>query len=658
MRRPFTAFLIVAGLGVIAAVVGRCWDKFGGPGSGQGREAVLAEACGARTTATREQTATIRALRQAASTADGLAAVTIDYPIDGSVFPPEIVQPTVLWHDSADQADTWLIDVVFGDAAARIGALVPDLPLPEPKIDSRCVTESNVYEPTAYQASAKHWRPSSSVWSAIKKHSTQRPATLSVIGFSSADPTRVLSRGRVTLTTSTDPVDAPIFYRDVPLMPTENKEGVIKPLSTFNLPLVAWRLRDLSKPESRVLLEGLPTCANCHSFSRDGTTLGMDVDGPTGDKGTYAIAPISRHMAIKRKHVITWNSFNPRHKTIGFMAQVSPDGRYAVATLNEEVYVANFTDYRFLQVFYPTAGILAYYSRATGEMKALPGADDPRYVHCDPCWSPDGKHIVFARAPAKPRVPVGHARAGFANDPNETPIQYDLHRMPFNDGMGGKPAPVAGASSNGMSNTFPKISPDGKFIVFVKCRNGQLMRPDSELWIVPAERGEARRMRCNTRLMNSWHSFSPNGRWLVFASKANTPYTQMFLTHLDEDGNDTPAILIENSTASNRAVNIPEFVNVSYGNLVDITIPSMDYRRHAKRGEELMMDKRRIEEAIREFKKALEGEPDDANMHARIHNNLSLCYSRIGERDLAAKHFREAMRTAATASHGMPGSRP
>ena len=39
-------------------------------------------------------------------------------------------------------------------------------------------------------------------------------------------------------------------------------------------------------------------------------------------------------------------------------------------------YVANFTDYRFLQVFYPTRGILAWYSKATGMLQPLPGADE------------------------------------------------------------------------------------------------------------------------------------------------------------------------------------------------------------------------------------------------------------------------------------------
>ena len=83
----------------------------------------------------------------------------------------------------------------------------------------------------------------------------------------------------------------------------------------------------------------------------------------------------------------------------------------------------------------------------------------------------------------------------------------------------------------------------------------------SELYIIPAEGGEPRRLHANTTRMNSWHSWSPNGRWLVFSSKANSPYTQLFLTHIDEQGRSTPAVLLENFTAPDRAANIPEFVN-------------------------------------------------------------------------------------------------
>jgi len=176
---------------------------------------------------------------------------------------------------------------------------------------------------------------------------------------------------------------------------------------------------------------------------------------------------------------------------IGFMSRVSPDGQYVATTVNpaamsastgappSNYYVANFKDYRFLQVFYPTRGILSWFSRATGVLRPLPGADDPRFVQMGGVWSPDGQYLVFARAAATDPNPPGVPLAKFANDPNELQIQYDLYRIPFHNGAGGVAEPIAGASQNGMSNTFPKVSPDGRWIVFVECRNGQLMRPDS-----------------------------------------------------------------------------------------------------------------------------------------------------------------------------------
>mgnify|MGYP005849221531 CR=1 FL=1 len=555
----------------------------------------------------------IRAVLRSASGARPLEELTIDYPQDESVFPAEIVPPTFLWHEPSARADTWLIDVAFGPDSEHIYALSAGPPPPAGAIDPKCIGKTNeVYRPTAHQASAKSWTPAGEVWAIIKQRSRGRAASVTIFGFPSARPEEAVSRGQVAITTSKDPVGAPIFYRDVPLAPTTTEKGVIKPLADDVITLIAWRLRDISRPESRLLLTSVPRCTNCHSFSADGKTLGMDLDGPQAGKGGYIIAPISAHMAVDREHVIDWNSFpgKPKdHSTIGFLSQVSPDGRYAVTTVNEEVYVCNFPDFRFLQVFYPTRGILAYYSRETGQIRALPGADDPKYVHCDATWTPDGQYLVFARAEARDAYPPGGKLAQYANDPAETPIRYDLYRIPFNGGRGGRPQPIAGASNNGMSNSFPKVSPDGKWIVFVQSRNGQLMRPDSKLWIVPAAGGQARLMRCNTPRMNSWHSFSPNGRWLVFASKANTPYTQMFLTHIDASGRDTPAILIPNATAANRAVNIPEFVNVPYDGLQSITMPAIDYRKYVIRGK-AMARNGMLDEAIAEFDMAVRIKPD------------------------------------------------
>jgi tetratricopeptide (TPR) repeat protein len=410
-------------------------------------------------------------------------------------------------------------------------------------------------------------------------------------------------------------VGAPIFYRDVPLMPAKQEKGEIKPISPKLLPFISWRLRNVSEPSSRIVMTGLHTCANCHSFSNDGKTLGLDLDGPHNDKGLYAIVPIAERMSIRSENVVSWRSFRgemAKDKRIGFMSQVSPDGRYVITATQVEYYVANFKNYRFLQVFYPTRGILAWYDRKDGRMHSLPGADDPNFVQANPVWSPDGKYLVFVKAAARDAYPQGRPVAEYPNDPNEVPIQYDLYRIPFNEGTGGPAEPIAGASRNAMSNSFPKISPDGKWIVFVRCRNGQLMRPDGQLYIVPAVGGEARRMNCNTRLMNSWHSFSPNGHWMVFSSKSRSPYTHMFLTHIDEDGNDTPAILIENATAANRAVNIPEFVNVPPGGIAHMDAPAADFYRLYDLAYEIT-EKGDVEAAIVAWRKALELDPEDAN---------------------------------------------
>jgi tetratricopeptide (TPR) repeat protein len=571
-----------------------------------------------------------------------LATITIDYPAEGSIFPPEIIAPTFLWRDAAEAATAWLIEVAFADGSPRIQVKSRGERLRSGEIDARSIAETN--EPpklTPQQAAAHTWGPDAETWAAIKEHSVERPATVTITGFRDQNPGQAVSRGRVAIQTSKDPVGAPIFYRDVPLMPTETEKGVIKPIVPSALPLIGWRLRNVGEPRSRLLMERLPTCANCHSFSRDGKTLGMDLDGPQNDKSMYAIAPIAPQMSIRNEDVIVWNSFPgmpPGRRTIAFMPQLSPDGQYAVATLNEEVYVANFKDYRFLQVFYPTRGILAWYSRATGRMQALPGADDPRYVHTNAVWSPDGSYLVFARAKAREAYPEGRKLAQYANDPNETPIRYDLYRIPFNAGQGGRPKPIPGASRNGMSNAFPRISPDGRWIVFVQCRNGQLMRPDGQLHIVPAAGGRARRMRCNTPLMNSWHSFSPNGRWLVFASKSRSPYTQMFLTHLDAEGSDSPAILIDNATAANRAVNLPEFVNIPPDGLLNIDVPAAEFYRLFDSAWELA-EKGQYQAAIAEWRKALEISPEDA----KAHNNFGTVLWRKGAFEEAIAHYRKAL---------------
>ena len=442
--------------------------------------------------------------------------------------------------------------------------------------------------------------------------------------------------------TSEDPVGAPLFYREVNLP----FAAAVKDPSH-----IRWRFGTISSPEPpRVVLEHLPVCGNCHSFSRDGSVLGMDVDY-ANNKGSYVITRVAREMALAPADIITWDDYQRRdgQKTLGLLSQVSPDGQLVVSTVKDKSVFVATPDLAFSQLFFPVKGILAVYHRDTRVFQALPGADDPQYVQSNPVWSPDGRYILFARSKAYELK--GESGEGgllmkeedfreFVRD--RRPFAFDLYRLPYNHGLGGKPEPLAGASRNGRSNYFPKYSPDGKWIVFCQASNYMLLQPDSELYIIPAEGGTARRLRCNTTRMNSWHSWSPNSRWLVFSSKVNSPYTQLFLTHIDEQGESSPPVQLANFTAPDRAANIPEFVNAPADAIARITQEFLNDYSHVRAAffAELSGD---TDHAVVEYQRALELNPGNIHAHQRLGY---LLYNLKQQPEQGLAHTREALRLA------------
>ena len=463
------------------------------------------------------------------------ARLVIEYPLDGTLFPSEIVAPAFRWRDEDVRSDLWLVTVETADGRSRMTHFVPQ----------------------------REWRPKMRAWAEIKRRSLETPAVVTVIGVDRQAPSKALSAGRVTIRTSSDKVGAPLFYREVNLPFVD----AVKDPST-----IRWRFGSISSVQRPpIVLENLPVCGNCHSFSADGSVLGMDIDY-ANDKGSYALAPVRPEMTLTKGAIITWSDYRREEQTptFGLLSQVSPDGRFVVSTVKDESVFVPKPGLDFSQLFFPVQGILCLYDRQTGAFRSLAGADDPNLVQSNPTWSSDGQYIVFAATRAYRLRRAGGPRTvllrpadcrEFLED--KKPFQFDLYRIPFNGGQGGMPEPLAGASFNGRSNFFPKYSPDGKWIVFCQAANYMLLQPDSELYIIPAAGGPARRLRANTRRMNSWHSFSPNGKWLVFSGKPDSPYTRLYLTHIDEQGESTPAVVLDHLTAPDRAANIPEFVNAT-----------------------------------------------------------------------------------------------
>jgi tetratricopeptide (TPR) repeat protein len=578
----------------------------------------------------------------AAIPAESYGRIDITYPLDETLFPPDIAAPTFVWVDEADNAEQWKVQLRFDDTDEVLG----------------------------FQVTEPRWRPAEAEWADIKRRTEGRDAEVTIFGI--GPQAQSVSSATIRIRTSTDPVVDSIFYREVPLPFISAVQDPSR---------IRWRFGSVDSVEQPpVVLEDLPVCGNCHSFSDDGSTLGLDVDYGN-DKGGYAILPVSQQMVLNDEKIITWSDYkrDDGEGTFGLLSQVSPDGRYVISTVKDRAVFVATPGIEFSQLFFPIKGILVVYDTETGTYTPLPGADDPEYVQSNPTWSPDGKHVVFARAKVYQNEAVRNATSILLDEKDvpefiedKQPFKFDLYRVPFNQGRGGSAEPIEGASHNGMSNFFAKFSPDGKWIVFTQAENYMLLMPDSELLIIPAEGGEARRLRANTPRMNSWHSFSSNGRWLVFSSKANTPYTQLFLTHIDDEGNSTPPVVLDRFTGTYGAANIPEFVPLPADSIAQIKERFLDAYSFLRAGManertgnyagavraynrglavepenvELLnslgfalFQQGKSEEAIVALEKALEVDP----AHWKAHNNLALASIDIGELELAEAHYRESL---------------
>jgi tetratricopeptide (TPR) repeat protein len=580
---------------------------------------------------------------------DELSGLTIDYPLDGTLFPPEIVPPTFRWKDDnptrLPKCDTYLVTMKFQDEQGRLNFLTH----------------------------RGQWTPRAKQWDQIKKRSLEKQAQVTILGLNRSNLQRILSGVRISIKTSKDPVDAPLFYREVNLPFVD----AVKDPSR-----IRWRFGSISSPNRPpIILKNLPVCGNCHSFSADGRILAMDVDY-ANSKGSYVLTQVAEQMVLATSDIITWNDYRKEDGdlTFGLLSQISPDGRFVVSTVKDESVFVPMPALEFSQLFFPIKGILCIYDRQTGTFQSLPGADDPEFVQSNPTWSPDGKYIVFSRSKAYKLKNIKGPRK-ILLDPEECkefvkdgkPFLFDLYRIPFNNGKGGLASPLEGASNNGMSNFFARYSPDGKWIVFCKAKNYMLLQADSELYIIPAEGGQARKLQCNTSRMNSWHSWAPNGKWLVFSSKANSAYTQLFLTHIDEQGNSTPPVVLSHFTAPDWAANIPEFVNakptaikkireqfvddVSYLRAAREFFKAKDFdgaERQCRKALKLnpkntevlgtlsitLLRQGKSDEAIRCWTEVIRLEPNNIDAHY----NLGLAMSRQGKFDEAIKHWLEVVR--------------
>jgi uncharacterized protein with FMN-binding domain len=459
--------------------------------------------------------------------------LNILYPFNNTVLPPEISAQQFTWMPNFKNTGLFKIEI---------------------KTNSNTVYSASVFD--------TKWQPDSLVWEKMKSISKNNLLEFSVMAKQTTDSINQYIHSKISFSFSPDSVGAPIFYRQVDLPFT---------YAAHSLNSIEWSLGDISQYQNpRTLLKNINMCGNCHSFSNNGQYFGMDFNYQN-DNGAFAITPLKQQTSIDKENFISWNKLsNDGYTSSGLLSSISPDGRYVISTINDKT-ITNLHENNFR--FFPVEGQLAVYDKYTNKMWKLPGASDSLYVQCNAGWSADGKNIVFAKAhkPNEKELKDPKILKEYADGLRD--FKFDLWTVPFNNGKGGQAEPLEGASNNGKSNYFPRISPNNKWIVFTQAQNYMLRQSDSKLMIIPLEGGKARELGCNLSKMNSWHSWSPNSKWIVFSTKHFSQFTKIALAHINEHGLASSPAILNNFTLGNKAANLPEFVNTHYNNFLSIETP-------------------------------------------------------------------------------------
>ena len=118
------------------------------------------------------------------------------------------------------------------------------------------------------------------------------------------------------------------------------------------------------------------------------------------------------------------------------------------------------------------------------------------------------------------------------------------------------------------SITLPRVSPDGNWLMFTMGRQGifHIWHKDSELYLMNLNNGNYRCLNeINSSEVESYHSWSSNGQWVVFSSRRDDGlYTRFYLSHMDSSGKFSKPFQLPqkdplHSSKFMYSFNIPEF---------------------------------------------------------------------------------------------------
>jgi Tol biopolymer transport system component len=352
---------------------------------------------------------------------------------------------------------------------------------------------------------------------------------------------------------TTDTIDKYVVYRFLQPLYTTYEDMSInqRNLENFNV--------DILMDNRLYSADNDPHCINCHSFQNYNTTGNMQFHVRGKDGGTVlAFNHKLRKINPKAKGLKSGAVYPTWHPTLNYIV-------YSTNSIGQNFHSKN-PDKVEVQ---DSRSDLILYDIDKNEVTKITDSND--CLETFPYWSPDGNYLYYVAAHFKPKQDSIETEIQTETILNYQNIKYNIVRKHFDKRTKtfGETDTIFSAASIGKSATFPRVSPDGKYVLFTMADYGNfhIWHKGSDLFLLDLATGKLKDIKVvNSPESESYHSWSSNGRWIIFSSRREDgTYTRLYLSYFDKNGNaHKPFVLPQKNPLfykkSFKSFNIPEFI--------------------------------------------------------------------------------------------------
>lgn len=296
-------------------------------------------------------------------------------------------------------------------------------------------------------------------------------------------------------------------------------------------------------------------CINCHSYQNYGTQ-NMQFHMRQGHGGTMIVRNGTPYKVdLKTDSTISAGVYPSWHPTLPLIA-------YSTNSTGQSFHTKSKAKIEVED----SRSDLILYDVETNEVSNI--CNDTTEFECFPCWSPDGKYLYYASAHFEFKDTTSHELEVIDRF---TEIHYDLYRKAFNAKTKtfGPAQRLYAASRRSKSVTFPRVSPDNRYVLFAQGDYGcfHIWHPDADLYVLDLKTHQIRPLTAaNSPYAESFHAWSSNGRWILFASRRDDGnYSRLYFSYFDKQGRAHKAFELPQKDPDFydfylRSFNVPEFM--------------------------------------------------------------------------------------------------